>query len=50
MAYGSAREVQYQVSLSTRLGFIGETDVDSLAQSCLETTKVISGLIRSIRK
>jgi four helix bundle protein len=39
MAYGSATEVEYQIGLSHRLGFLGA-----------ETAKVLNGLIRALRK
>ena len=42
MAYGSAREVEYQLSLGHRLGFVAEI-------CATETAKVLNGLIRSLR-
>jgi len=50
MSYGSARELQYQVSLSHRLGLLRAEDHERLKASCIETTKVIHGLITSLRK
>ena len=50
IAYGSARELEYQVSLSQRLGFLQQHDAESLTGTCVETSKVIGGLIRSFRR
>ena len=50
MAYGSARELQYQVSLAHRLGFLDEQSHESLSARLVEATKVLNGLIRSLRK
>jgi len=49
MAYGSAREVEYQVSLAHRLGYLSDDDFSSLDSKCEETAKVLNGLIRSFR-
>lgn len=48
-AYGSAREVEYQVGLASRLGYLSEPSRQQLAVRCLETSKVLSGLLRSLR-
>lgn len=48
IAYGSLRELEYQTSLSVRLGFGSEhAEFDSKLN---ETSKVLAALIRSIRK
>ena len=47
IAYGSVREVEYQISLAHRLGFL--TDVLELNSVVVETAKVLNGLIRSLR-
>jgi four helix bundle protein len=49
-AYGSGREVEYQVSLAHRLGFLPDKSFTLLAPKCEETAKVLNGLIRSLRK
>lgn len=48
MASGSAREVEYQLSLARRLGFLTEgAKAERLAS---EVNRVLIGLIRSMRK
>ena len=49
MAYGSARELEYQMSLAQRLGYLNDESYHSLRQGCEETSKVLNGLIRSLR-
>lgn len=49
MAYGSAREANYQLSVAHRLGFLpnpGYQEVSSLSE---ESCKVLNALIRSLR-
>lgn len=48
MAYGSVREVEYQISLAHRLGYLG--DESGLRSVAIETAKVLNGLIRSLRR
>jgi len=48
-AYGSTRELEYQVSIAVRLGFLEHPPGLSLASLCEETGKVLHGLIRSMR-
>lgn len=50
MAYGSAREAEYQISLAHRLGHLPDEDFSLLNGKCEETAKVLAGLIRSLRK
>ena len=49
MAYGSVCEVQYQVSLAVRLGYLKDHHAGLLKDACVETSKVLNGLIRSLR-
>ncbi len=49
MAYGSVREIEYQASLAYRLGYLSAGVHASLHDRCIETSKVLSGLIRSLR-
>ena len=48
IAYGSACEVEYQINLANRLGFIGEQQFLSLSSISVETCKVLNGFIRSL--
>ncbi len=48
-AYGSARELEYQVSLAHKLGYLDAEAHERLAELCTETCKVLNGLIRSLR-
>lgn len=50
MAYGSARELQYQLSLSHRLGFAETGAYESVYKLCEDTSKVLNGLVRSLRR
>ena len=50
IAYGSAREVEYQLSLALRLGFVSEETCGSTTRLAEETCRVLNGLIRSLRK
>jgi four helix bundle protein len=49
IAYGSARELRYQVSVASRLGYLETGAFQSLDIACDETCKVLSGLIRSLQ-
>lgn len=48
-AYGSAREVEYQISLAQRLGYFDDSAAAELGALTTETCKVLNGLIRSLR-
>ena len=50
IAYGSARELEFQVGLAHRLGFLDDLNHDQLIRHSVETAKVLNGLIRSLRK
>jgi four helix bundle protein len=49
IAFGSLRELHYQLSLSKRLGFLGNQDSSLLEQKIIETEKVMNGLIKSVK-
>jgi four helix bundle protein len=49
-SYGSARELEYQVSLAHRLGYLDAGTHEGLAQLSTETCKVLDGLIRSLHR
>ena len=49
IAYGSARELEYQISLAEKLGYLSEDAVGELTQLATETSKTLNGLIRAIR-
>ena len=48
MAYGSAREADYEISIAHRLGSLRDTDYEKIASQAAETCKGLNGLIRSI--
>jgi four helix bundle protein len=50
MAYASAREVEYQVGLAHRLGFLSVESFQALNEKCGQTAKILHGLIRAFRK
>lgn len=50
IAFGSARELHYQFGLASRLGYTNESDVPECDAKLVETEKVLSALIRSMRK
>ncbi len=49
VAFGSLRELHYQLDLSKRLGFLGEEDSSLIEPKIVETEKVLNGLIRALR-
>ncbi|MFB6262160.1 MAG: four helix bundle protein [Bradymonadaceae bacterium] len=49
IAYGSAKELQYQVSLAHRLGYIGDDEYREFEDHCDETLRVLVGLIQALR-
>lgn len=50
IAYGSAREVEYQTSVAYRLGYMDSSTYEPLQNQCVETSKVLGALIRSLRQ
>jgi len=49
MAFGSLRELHYQIGLSKRLGFLRNQDSLLIEPKIVETEKVLNGLIRALR-
>jgi four helix bundle protein len=49
IAFGSLRELHYQLDLSKRLGFLPDEDLSLLEPTVVETEKVLNGLIRALR-
>ena len=49
MAYGSARELEYQLSLAYGLEFLPADRYEQIRDEAVETSKVLGGLIRSLR-
>ena len=50
MAYGSARELEYQLSLAQRLDYLSADRHRVLAGKAVEVAKVLNGLIRALRR
>jgi len=50
IAFGSLRELRYQLSLSDRLGFLKSQDSLLIEPKIIEAEKVLNGLIRALRK
>jgi four helix bundle protein len=49
IAFGSLRELHYQLNLSKRLGYLPNENSSLLEPKVLETEKVLNGLIRALR-
>ena len=49
IAFGSLRELHYQLSLSKRLSFLSNEDSSLIEPKVVETEKVLNALIRSLR-
>lgn len=50
LAYGSAKELEYQASLVHRLGFLDDEIYARLCDACVRTSKTLNALINSLRK
>ena len=50
IAFGSLRELHYQLNLSGKLGYCTEPDYSHITQRIIETEKVLNALIRSLYK
>lgn len=49
VAFGSLRELSYQLTLSARLGYLSPSDFQSIEPQATEVEKVLGALIRTIR-
>jgi len=49
IAFGSLRELHYQLSLSKGLDLLSDQDYSIIAPKIVEAKKVLNGLIRSLR-
>jgi len=49
MAFGSAREVAYQLSLAARLGYVDSNAAVAMEKQADETARVLAGLLKSLR-
>jgi four helix bundle protein len=49
IAYAASREVDYQLSLALRLGYLPAATCRELSARCTETSKVLAGLLRALR-
>ena len=50
IAYGSACELEYQISLAMRLGFFEEMSGSDLSRKCSATARTLNALINSLKK
>ena len=50
IAFGSLRELHYQFNLASRLGYIGQGNINSDESKILEAEKVLGALLRSMRR
>ena len=49
IAFGSAKELEYQISLSHRLGFLSTAESQRLEAACSDACKTLNGLIRALK-
>jgi four helix bundle protein len=50
MAFGSVREVQYQLTIAQRLGYLSQEIAARLDSQADETARVLAGLLNSLRR
>ena len=50
IAYASARELEYQRSIAERLGYLKSYEYEEISSLCSETSRVLNGLLRALRK
>ncbi len=49
IAFGSLRELHYQMDLSRRLGLLSNDDAEVVEPKIVETEKVLNGLIQALK-
>jgi four helix bundle protein len=49
IAYASARELQYQISIAQRLNYLNPAHAEELERLAIESTKPLNGLFRALR-
>jgi four helix bundle protein len=49
IAFSSASELEYQLLLSRDLGFLNDTDYESLSNQVIEVKQMLSGLIKTLK-
>jgi four helix bundle protein len=49
IAFGSLKELAYQMNLASRLKYLNTQDANGIERKIIEAEKVLNGLIRSIR-
>ena len=49
IAYASAKELEYQISIAHRLGYLPPVAYQETHKLCTETSRVLSGLLRALR-
>lgn len=50
IAYSSAKELQYEISIAARLGYMSSESKSELERCSLETCKALWALIRAVKK
>lgn len=50
IAFGSLRELHYQLTLSIRLGYVANEEIITCSNKLEETEKVLGSLIRKLRR
>jgi len=50
IAYGSLQEVETQIIIAQRLGYLGNDATDEILALCAETGRIINGLSRSLHE
>ena len=49
LAFGSAREIEYQLSVAARLEYLPANSGEEVCRQADETVRVLAGLLRSLR-